>query len=142
MPKRDIRSDFELVCLLNSTISTDTNTDSEILDVADYDGGVTFYLMCSAYTDGTYTPVIQEGDNSALSDAASTADGDMIPQSTPEASAAVSAATATDGSAALTSIGYIGAKRYVRVRITSTSTSSGATLQVFALKKKEILSPL
>lgn len=142
MPKRDIRSDFELVMLHDAAIATDTTTTTTIVDTADYDPGLTFYFLCTAYTDGTYTPLVQEGDESDLSDASSVADASMIPQSTPEASAAISAATAADGSACLTSIGIISTKRYVRASIVSTSTSSGATIQVFALKKKEVLSPL
>ena len=134
MPHRDIRSDFlPQNAFPVATISTDTTTAGAILDTADFDSGVMFVVFCTAYTDGTYTPLIHDGDNSALSDAAVVVDAEL---NGTEAAAALTALSASG--ADLLSIGYVGSKRYVRFSWVSTSTSSGADLGVLALKKGEI----
>lgn len=135
MAVKDIRSNLEQVVAFNAVISTDTTTNGAIIDTADYDNGVMFCFACPAYTDGTYTPVIQEGDNAALSDASSVADANLIGT---EAGAALSAATA-QADTALNTIGVFGTKRYLRVQIVSASTSSGATITVIGTKAPEVM---
>lgn len=124
MPTRDIRSNLiSEIAFDVQAISTDTTTTGGIIDTANYDGGVMFTLLCSAYTDGTYTPLLYEDDASDMSTKTAVADANLIGT---EAGAAVSAAT-TEGEV-LTSLGAFGTKRYLRLDIVSTSTSSGATI--------------
>jgi hypothetical protein len=110
----------ELVALNPATISSSTTTSGAIIDLQGYEG-VMFVLQTGARTDGTYTPLIQEGDDSGLSDAAAVADADLLPSGTgQEASAAIAAANS------VSKIGYRGTKRYVRLQVVSTTVTSGA----------------
>jgi len=124
MPIKDIRSNvLDKYAFPVQAISSDTTTSGAIIDTADFDGGGMFTLLCSAYTDGTYTPLIQESDDSGMSGATAVADANLIGT---EAGAALSAVTASGAN--LNSIGFFGTKRYVRLQIVSASTSSGATV--------------
>jgi hypothetical protein len=76
-----------------------------------------FVFQVGEYTDGSVTPLIEEGDNAALSDAAAVADADLLGT---EAAAALTAAGVSD-------VGYIGNKRYVRA---TAVTAAGSTLSV------------
>lgn len=115
-----------------TAISTDTTTAGPIFDTAEYEMGFSAFIACVAYTDGTYTMLIQEGDESDLSDAA-TISTDKLIGSLP----AVSALT-TDG-AESTSVGIHSNKRYVRVSVVSTSTTTGATIYTGVIKHAENL---
>lgn len=82
-----------------------------------------FIFQVGAYTDGSVTPLIEEGDDSGLSDAAAVADIDLLGT---ENAAALSAA-------GVSKIGYIGNKRYVRA---TAVTAAGSTLSVGAVAVK------
>ena len=83
--------------------------------------GLEFIFQVGAYTDGSVTPLVQESDDdSTYTDVA---DADLT---NTEASAALSAA-------GVSSIGYIGNKRYVKV---TAATAAGSTLSVGATAVK------
>ena len=83
--------------------------------------GLEFIFQVGAYTDGSVTPLVQESDDdSTYTDVA---DADLT---NTEASAALSAA-------GVSSIGYIGDKRYVKV---TAATAAGSTLSVGATAVK------
>jgi len=124
MAKFDIRSGLlPKYAFPVQAISTDTTTNGAIIDTKDFDKGIVFTLLCSAYTDVTYTPVLEESDDSGMSGATDVPDANLIGT---EAGAALSAVTAS--SATLNSIGAFGTKRYLRLKIVSASTSTGATV--------------
>ena len=79
--------------------------------------GLEIIFQVGAYTDGSVTPLIEESDNN--SDYTAVADADLT---NTEASAALTAA-------GVSSIGYVGFKRYVRA---TAVTSAGSTLSVGA----------
>ena len=79
--------------------------------------GLEIIFQVGAYTDGSVTPLIEESDND--SDYTAVADADLT---NTEASAALSAA-------GVSSIGYVGFKRYVRA---TAVTAAGSTLSVGA----------
>lgn len=123
MPNREIHNDFHVVPLF-APLAAQTNSDtarvSAIIDTANYNA-CEFVLINGTNTDATATfaVTLDEGDNSALSDAA-----------------AVSAANLLAGTLALAGFtfaddvecrkfGYLGTKRYVRVTVTPTSNDSG-----------------
>ena len=86
--------------------------------------GLEFIFQVGAYTDGSVTPLVQESDDdSTYTDVA---DADLT---NTEASAALSAA-------GVSSIGYIGDKRYVKV---TAATAAGSTLSVGATAVKYVL---
>lgn len=114
-------------------IATDTTTAGAIIDTANYDMGITFALLTTAYTDGTYTLKIEHGDDSGLSDAADV-DSAMLVYGTLPADSAGS----TEGDA-MAREGVHSTKRYIRASIVSTSTTTGATVQVIAIVGPEVL---
>ncbi len=79
--------------------------------------GLEFIFQVGAYTDGSVTPLIEESDNNI--DYTAVADANLT---NTEASAALSAA-------GVSSIGYVGFKRYVRA---TAVTAAGSTLSVGA----------
>ena len=79
--------------------------------------GLEIIFQVGAYTDGSVTPLIEESDNN--SDYTAVADANLT---NTEASAALSAA-------GVSSIGYVGFKRYVRA---TAVTAAGSTLSVGA----------
>lgn len=79
--------------------------------------GLEIIFYVGAYTDGSVTPLIEESDNN--SDYTAVADADLT---NTEASAALTAA-------GVSSIGYVGWKRYVKA---SAVTAAGSTLSVGA----------
>lgn len=136
MPKRDIRSNLKPILVMNSNITTDTVTNSEIIDTAHYDGGVKFNFLCVDYTAGTFTPEIYEGNDAAMADETAVEDKNLIPQTGAETGAVISAVTANGATPA--SIGIFGTKRYIRIKITSASTG-GARIVITAEVMPEIL---
>jgi len=130
MAVKDIRSNVKQTLALLATITTDTTTAGSILDTADFELGLMFAVQISAYTDGTYTLLIEESDDSGMSGAVAVT-GDKLIGSLP----AVSAVNAAG--AALDTVGVISNLRYVRASLVSTATTSGATTQVIATEVAE-----
>ena len=119
-------------------ISSDTTTNGTIIDSAAVEGGLSFYIASTAYTDGTYKLLLQEGEASNLSDAATVPDEKLILVTGLDAvNTGVTAVTA-DG-AKYFKVGVFSNLRYVRANIVSTVTTSGATINVIALVSPEIL---
>lgn len=106
----------------SAAISTNTTSNGAIIDL-ELCGGVEFIMNVTAYTDGTYTPSIQVGNESDLSDAA-TADATTIRGDL----TAVTAVGVTSFGLARTTF------RYARMVITSTGTTTGATINAVAVK--------
>lgn len=131
MASFDQKSDVKnLNAFTPATISTDTTTAGVEIDTQGYEA-VTFLFRASSYTDGNYTPLIQESDTSG-SGYAAVSDAYLIGT---EASAALSAA-------GVSRIGYVGKKRYVKLSFVSTSTSTGATLDAVAVLGRAKSSPV
>lgn len=108
---------------LNTTsITSNTNTDGAIIDTAFFQS-LEYYVQSGTLTDGTYTVQLFHGNDSGLSDAAQVT-GELILGS------AVFAATDDN---AVKRVGYIGKKRYVRIRIVSTGVTAGGTLSAVAV---------
>lgn len=131
MPRNDIRSNIQTRLVMNNIINTDTDTDTNNQDVSDFDGGVKFNIYIQSYTDGDYEVQIFESDDGSSFDQLT---GDsLIPAST---SISLSAATSID--AIVSSVGFISAKKFAKLRIVSTNTSTGATILVTMDEMPEI----
>ena len=94
--------------------------------------GLEIIFQVGAYTDGSVTPLIEESDNN--SDYTAVADADLT---NTEASAALSAA-------GVSSIGYVGFKRYVRataVTAAASTLSVGASFVKFGLRLQGTVNP-
>lgn len=131
MPTRDGFSDkLVLEALASTAISTDTTTVGNIIDTADFDMGVAFFVDVTAYTDGTYTIFLEESDDSGMSGAVTVADEKFIPETGP---VAITAATV----AGFAGNGVFSTLRFIRFNIVSTSTSTGATMNAIVVEQGE-----
>lgn len=110
------------VGLNTSSITTNTNTDGAIIDTASHQS-LEYYIQSGTLTDGTYTVQLFHGDNSGLSDAAQVTGEEIL-------GSAVFAATEDN---TVKRVGYIGKKRYVRIRIVSASVTTGGTVGAVAV---------
>lgn len=113
-------------------ISSNTTTTGAIIDTADFDMGIYFAVDIYAYTDGTFTLKIEDGDDSGLSDAADVSTTQLVYGSLP----ALTAAIAEGG--ILAKEGIHSTKRYVRASIVSTGVTTGASVQVLAIAGAEV----
>jgi len=102
-----------------ATIATNTNTDGVTVDLQGFDS-CEIIARTGAWTDGSYALQVLESDASGSGFAAAPASSVLGP------SAAIGAANT------VARIGYVGTKRYVRLRIVSTGTTSGASLSAVA----------
>lgn len=124
---RDLHNNIKAeVAFDTAAISSDTTTAGNIIDMQGY-GSVEFIIQSATLTDGTYTPLIEEDDDSGLSSASAVADADLLGT---EASAAFIASEDDE----VKKVGYIGNKRYVRLSIVSASTSTGGTVSAISVK--------
>jgi len=125
MAKFDIRSGLLPKLAFNAIINSDTTTNGAIIDTKDFDKGVKFDILSTIYGAGTYTPVLEESDDSGMSGATDVPDANLIGT---EAGAAISAVSASGAN--LASIGAFGTKRYLRLKIASVSSSTTTIVAV------------
>lgn len=122
MAEYDLQAEVKsAIALAPVSIATDTSTAGLIIDTLGFES-VTFTMFTGVLTDGDYVAVLQDGDASNLSDAA-TVSGDDLLGTLPNFDAD------TDD-AAVGRFGYRGKKRYVRVNVTSTNTTTGALVAI------------
>lgn len=126
MPTKDIRSNLLPKLAFNSIINSDTTTTGAIIDTADFDGGAVFDFLCPVYNAGTYTPLLEESEDSGMSGSNAIADANLIGT---EAGAAISAVSASGAN--LNSIGIFGTKRYVRLSIVSVTSTTTTIVSTF-----------
>jgi hypothetical protein len=120
---RDLSSDIKTLNAISPVaISSNTTTNGLIIDRSGFES-LTFILRASSYTDGDYLPLVEEGDQANLSDAAEVADVSLIGT---EAGSILSEEK-------VAKIGYNGYKRYIRISFVSSSTTTGATLDAIAI---------
>jgi hypothetical protein len=121
MPTRDLHNHIHIVRGLSPQKQTNADTAfvSEIVDTAGYES-VEWVTLTGALTDAgvTFVVLMEDGDQSNLSDNAAVADTFLLGTET--------TATFTEADDnEVRKLGYIGSKRYVRVTITPTGNSSG-----------------
>lgn len=87
-----------------------------------------------ADADATFTVLLEEGDNSALSDAAAVADGDML-----GTEAQASFTFAADDK--VFKLGYVGNKRYTRLTVTPAGNASAAVIAAVAVLGEPFSAP-
>lgn len=126
MASQDLKSSVASEVALDfQTISSDTTTVGNIIDTQGFESA-TFSLVTGALTDGDYALTIEDGEDSGLSDG-SAVNSDFLIGALP--------AFTDDGDDNLSlDLGYVGKKRYVRVSIVSTNTSSGAVIGSMVMK--------
>lgn len=131
MPTRDNHSSqIVLRGLVATAIATNTTTNGDIIDTADFDMGIKFAFDVSAFTDGVYAISYEEGDAANLSDAVAVSSDKII-------GAAVSLSAATAATGIHTGNGLHSTLRFVRAVVTSTGTTSGATVGAVVVEAGE-----
>lgn len=106
-----------------AAITTNTNTDGAIIDTVGYES-LEFYLASGTITDGTYTAQLFHGNDPALADGVQLTGEEVL-------GSAVFAPTGDSNETRR--IGYVGKKRYVRLRIVSTGVTTGGTIGAIAV---------
>ena len=89
-------------------------------------------MLSGTLTDGAYTITLEDGDAANLSDASTVASTSLV-------GSLPTFADTEDNT--VKHVGYVGKKRYVRLSIVSTSTSSGGTFSAIALKGNAVNRP-
>jgi hypothetical protein len=123
----------------SGAITTNTTTAGAILDTAQFEMGITYFMGCPARTDGTYKLLLEWGDNSALSDAVAVPAANLlVTTGANPVTTGITAATASGGE--FLKVGVIcGDKRYIRASVVSTGVTSGATISVLCARSSECL---
>ncbi|MEL7659602.1 hypothetical protein [Acetobacterium wieringae] len=133
---KDMKNNIKVSNALNiQAISTNTTTAGAIIDTKGF-GVLTFVFQTGTITDGDYTLLIHEGNNSGLSDAAAVADADLL-----GTEALASFAADTDDNK-VSKIGYRGNKRYVRLSVVSTNVTTGGTVGATAIQGNPQFAPV
>lgn len=117
------------------TVADTTAVVSGIVDRKGYDS-LTFLIAAGtlADADATFAVLVEEGDNSALSDAAAVADGDLI-------GTEALAGFQYDDDGESRKIGYKGTKRYVRCTVTPTANSGSAPIAIIPVLGNPMVAP-
>ena len=137
MANMDLYNDIGILRGIDPVVLTDnTPAVSQIIDTQGY-GSVTFAICVGtlADADATFTALVEEGDNSALSDAAAVADSDLLGT---EAGASLTFADDNE----TRKIGYIGGKRYVRLTMTPAGNTGNAPIAAVAIGGHPAVSPV
>ena len=114
MATKDINTILDVSNAFNAAvINSNTDSDGEFIDTQGF-YGLTFIAESTVYTDGTYTLQVLESDTANAPDFTATAADFVI------GSGSIS------GVDAPAKIGYVGKKRYARLRIVSTGVTTGA----------------
>lgn len=117
---------------LYATIATDVTTAGAIFDTADFELGFSVFLSAPAWTDGTYTLLLEESDDAGMVGAVTIPDEKLI------GTFPAVAAETVDG-VSLGKVGVFSNLRYIRVSVVSTATSTGATIRATVIKHAEYL---
>lgn len=123
MAIRDIKNNLTQFNGFSAVIATDTTTAGAIFDTADYELGFMVGLFAAAYTDGTYTVLIEESEDAGMSGAVTVSSDKIIGTL---ADLTVTAVAALGD--VIPTVGVFSNLRYIRVSIVSVSTSTGATI--------------
>lgn len=125
---KDLHHDFLPVAVLPpAAVGTNTTT-SAVNNVHMEDAeAVEFYMIVGNYTDGTYTPEVQEADDDGAGAPGAWADA-------PDDSLLGTEAAAALSGAGVAKIGYRGIKEWLRLNVVSTGVTTGATVAVIAIK--------
>ena len=117
--ERDLHSNVDdRLAFGPAAISTDTTTAGDIIDTLGYES-LEFIVAMGTITDGAYAFLLHEGDAANLSDAA------LV--SADETLGALTGFALTDDDSTLR-VGSIGKKRYQRLSIVSTATTTGVNM--------------
>ena len=126
MPNREIKNTINHINAFNiQLINSDVTTNGDIIDTEGFDSFL-FVVLSGTLTTGTFTVLIEDGDDSGLSDAAPVSDT-FLTNTEADTSFA-----ASEGNKSKT-IGYLSNKRFIRLSIVSTGGTANGTIGAVAL---------
>lgn len=129
---RDLHNNVNVQRAISPVSVADTT--AEVGEIIDMQGKTSLEFVIAlgslADADATFTVLVEEGDDSALSDAAAVADEDLL-------GTEAEAGFQFDDDNAARKIGYIGSKRYVRLTITPVGNASAALFSALAVSQLE-----
>lgn len=116
-----------------AAITDNTATVSSIIDCQGYEEvTLAFVTGTDADADATFTVLLEEGDNSGLSDNTAVADENMVSMTNGTAPETAAAYTFADD-AETRCIGYLGTKRYIRLTITPAANTGNVFIAGIAI---------
>lgn len=110
------------------SVSGNGTVEGNSIDTAHFEEGVCVFAYCTAYTDGTHNLSFTESDDNVTFTA--------VPAEKLIGSGSVGAASAEG--AALAKVGVFSNARYVKPAVVSTGVTTGATIDIFAVKSAEL----
>ena len=125
---QDLMNNLHVKRVLSPVSVADTTAQvGQIIDRQGYDS-LTYVIATGsiADADATFTVLLEEGDDSGLSDAAAVADADLL-------GTEVLAAFQFDDDNEVRKLGYKGVKRYTRLTITPVNNAGAAVLSAVAI---------
>lgn len=128
MASKDLHNNIDVKRLISPvSVSDNTPVVSQIIDTRGYESVELIIAAGSlADSDATFTVLVEDGDNSALSDNAAVADTFLLGTEN-------QASFQFDDDNEVRKIGYVGGKRYVRLTLTPANNSSAALVSGVAL---------
>ena len=144
MTIKDIKSELVVNLALLAAISGNgTTTAATTLDVADFDLGIMLAMQVSNFTDGSYELQVFESETGAFAGEENqiAAEADIGVNDITGGVFLGEAPTLTAASAEfadLSTVGIIGNKRFLQIRIVATGVSAGADVTIIATLAKEI----
>lgn len=127
---RDIRNQLEPnIALEPQVINSDTTTVGEIIDTADYDGGIVFTQLIN-WVSGTFTPKIEESDSETFAAGVTEVADESLIGDVKTGQEADSALTSAQ---LISSIGVVNnIRRYLRYNIVSTGAGQESPNNIIA----------
>ena len=133
MIKNDLHNNLTFERAL-SPVSVADNT-AAVSQIIDMQGALALEFVIAlgsiADADATFTVLVEDGNDSGLSDNAAVADAELL-------GTEAAASFQFDDDNGIKSIGYRGNKRYVRMTITPANNASAALLSAIAVKQTQI----
>ncbi len=139
------REDYNKLLPLSSfdtqLINGDTTTNGNIIDTADFDGGILHVIQMGVRTTGDATPLLEESDDSGMSGSNVIADKNIVPVNIGGTwfNTGQEAASILDATNEIRAIATVGTKRYQRLSFVTDNTGL-LTIGATVLKHGELQS--
>ena len=133
MPSKDHLNSVKIASARHAAaITTNTTTNGLTIDTQGHES-LTFAVQSAAYTDGSYAVQLFAGDAANMSDEV------VI---TTQVLGLLGTAPTLAAANLVSKVGYVGSKRYARLKIVSTGVTSGATVSAVAVLAHARLEPV
>jgi hypothetical protein len=121
-------------------ITGNGTTVGQTIDRQGYDS-IMFAAIAGAITDGTFTVQVFESDDSGMAGESQVAAADLVVPGTASGSTQTIALANADANT-IKKIGYIGTKRYVRVKVVQAGATTGGFIAVIAIQGHANIAPV